>query len=124
MAKKWFTDESLNAFVTKNKNYADSAATKVKNDLLNGAGAAYDTLKELGELIDENQDAIQALEQVATGKADKEHNHAISEVTDLQTALDSKAPAIGVAYIDENDNETVILGGDGSNLPSAEGVEF
>lgn len=53
------------------KTYTD----QVKNDLLNGAGAAYDTLKELGELIDDNQDAISALETVAAGKADAGHNH-------------------------------------------------
>ena len=56
------------------KSYADTAASnaanKVKNDLLNGAGTAYDTLKELGDLIDDNQDAISALETVAAGKAD------------------------------------------------------
>lgn len=52
------------------KTYADSAATKVKNDLLNGAGGAYDTLKELGDLIDDNQDAIEALETIAASKAD------------------------------------------------------
>lgn len=57
------------------KAYADSAASTVKNDLLNGAGAAYDTLKELGELIVENKDAIDVLEDVATGKADAEHTH-------------------------------------------------
>lgn len=48
------------------KTYAD----QVKNDLLNGAGTAYDTLKELGDLIDDNQDAIEALETVAASKAD------------------------------------------------------
>ena len=50
------------------KAYADSAATKVKNDLLNNAGGAYDTLKELGDLIDDNRDAIDALEIVAASK--------------------------------------------------------
>ena len=59
------------------KAYADS----IKNDLLNGAGAAYDTLKELGELIDENHDAITVLEQVATNKADK------TEVEALKTQV-------------------------------------
>ena len=54
---------------------AKGAAAQVKNDLLNGAGAAYDTLKELGDLIDTNVDAIEALNTVAAGKADKEHNH-------------------------------------------------
>lgn len=53
------------------KNYANS----IKNDLLNGAGAAYDTLKELGDLIDENQDAINALERIASNKADTDHLH-------------------------------------------------
>ena len=77
------------------KTYADNAATtaatKVKNDLLNGAGTAYDTLKELGDLIDTNVDAIEALETVAAGKADATHSHAIADVTGLQSALDGKA---------------------------------
>ena len=71
--------------------YVNDAISAVKNELLNGAGEAYDTLKELGELIDENQDAIEALETVATNKADKEHSHAISDVTNLQDQLDKKA---------------------------------
>lgn len=53
------------------KNDVEAAKTDIKNDLLNGAGTAYDTLKELGDLIDENNDAIAALETVATNKADK-----------------------------------------------------
>ena len=46
-------------------------AEKVKSELLNGAGGAYDTLKELGDLIDDNVDAIAALTKIATNKADK-----------------------------------------------------
>lgn len=79
------------AKLTEAKTYADNAALAVKNDLLNGAGAAYDTLKELGDLIDDNKDAIDALEDIAAGKADKTHSHAISDVTGLQSALDGKA---------------------------------
>lgn len=73
------------------QSYADSAATKVKNDLLNGAGVAYDTLKELGDLIVDNKDAIGALETIASGKADAVHTHAIADVSGLQTALNGKA---------------------------------
>ncbi len=69
------------------KAYADG----IKNDLLNGAGTAYDTLKELGDLIDDNADAIDALEEIAAGKANATHTHAISDVTNLQTTLDAKA---------------------------------
>ncbi len=85
------TKTDASAKLTEAKSYADTAATKVKNDLLNGAGTAYDTLKELGDLISENVDAIDALETVAAGKADKTHSHAISDVSGLQSALDGKA---------------------------------
>lgn len=53
---------------------AKEYANKIKNDLLNGAGEAYDTLKELGDLIDENQDAIEALKIVAATKSDWNQN--------------------------------------------------
>ena len=73
------------------KAYADAAAAKVKSDLVNGAGTAYDTLLELGELIDDNKDAIDALEEVAAGKANATHAHAIGDVTNLQSTLNAKA---------------------------------
>lgn len=69
------TKSDASAKLTEAKTYADSAASKVKNDLLSGAGGAYDTLKELGDLIDINVDAIDALEIVAANKADKGHTH-------------------------------------------------
>ena len=53
-----------NAALASAKSYADG----IKNDLLNGAGGAYDTLKELGDLIKVNVDAIDALESVAASK--------------------------------------------------------
>lgn len=91
------TKGSASSALASAKEYADSAATTavntVKNDLLNGAGSAYDTLKELGDLIDDNKDAIDALEEIASGKADATHTHAISDVTNLQTTLDGKAAA-------------------------------
>lgn len=85
------TKSDASAKLTEAKTYADNAAKAVKNDLLNGAGTAYDTLKELGDLIDNNVDAIEALEKVAAGKADKTHVHAISDITNLQSTLDGKA---------------------------------
>ena len=78
------------------KAYADD----IKNDLLNGAGGAYDTLKELGDLIDNNSDAIDALETVASGKADYNHTHSTYAPVDhvhsnyaTVTALNEKAAA-------------------------------
>ena len=85
------TKTDASAKLAEAKAYADSAAATVKNDLLNGAGDAYDTLKELGALIDDNKDAIEALEDIAADKADKVHTHAISDITNLQSTLDGKA---------------------------------
>ena len=44
-----------------------AAKQAVKSDLLGGAGEAYDTLKELADLITTNKDAITALQALAAG---------------------------------------------------------
>lgn len=44
-----------------------AAKQAVKNDLLGGAGEAFDTLKELADLIANNQDAIEAINTLAAG---------------------------------------------------------
>lgn len=93
------------------KSYADSAAATVKNDLLNGAGTAYDTLKELGDLIDDNKDAIDALEDVAAGKANATHSHAIADVTGLQSALDGKAAASHGTHVSFDSTNTPKMDG-------------
>lgn len=101
---------------SKTSSEISTAATNLKNDLLGGAGEAYDTLKELADLIGENADAITALQTIAAGHvkfdaaqsltdaqktqarsnigaAAATHTHAISDVTGLQAALDAKALA-------------------------------
>ena len=70
----YYTKAEIDAKNNTSNTYADQAAQNVKNDLLNGAGAAYDTLKELGDLINENVSAIDALETVAAKKADLDEN--------------------------------------------------
>ncbi len=88
---KYYTEAEMDIALEEVKDYADTAANNVKDDLLNGAGEAYDTLKELGDLITDNVDAIDALREVASGKADAEHDHSISDVANLQESLDAKA---------------------------------
>ena len=60
-------DSKVNENLTEAKEYSDN----IKNDLLNGAGGAYDTLKELGELIDVNHDAIDVLETIANNNMEQ-----------------------------------------------------
>ena len=57
------------------------AKQEVKNDLLGGAGTAYDTLNELAELIESNQDAITALQNLAAGHVKYD---GAQELTDAQ----------------------------------------
>lgn len=77
--KKYLSLDGLSEYDELIKAEIANTAVQVKNDLLNGAGGAYDTLKELGDLIDVNVDAIEALEAVASGKADKNHTHNYAE---------------------------------------------
>lgn len=51
------------------------AKAAVKDDLLNGAGEAYDTLKELGDLIDENKEILDVLKEA---QADWNQNNSAS----------------------------------------------
>lgn len=55
-----YSSNKINSVVTEAKN-------AVKNELLGGAGTAFDTLKELADLIQTNVSAIDALEAIAAG---------------------------------------------------------
>lgn len=91
------TKSDASAKLTSAKAYAD----QVKSDLLNGAGAAYDTLKELGDLIDDNADAIDVLETVAASKvaiADYDiHTHTVAHTPAGSVGSSSVTPAGSVS---------------------------
>lgn len=72
------------------------ACAAVKNEILNGAGAAYDTLAELATLITTNQSAIEALQGLAAGHV--KFNAAQSLTADEKTQARSN---IGAASTDE-----------------------
>ncbi len=63
------TKSSTTTTYSSSKITSDISAAKqaVKDDLLGGAGTAYDTLKELADLIITNKDAITALQTLAAG---------------------------------------------------------
>lgn len=112
---KYETKSDASTKLTEAKTYADNAANTVKNDLLNNAGAAYDTLKELGDLIDDNTDAIDALEIVAADKADKTHKHTVSDITDLTVTATELNYMDGVtsnvqAQLDSKANSATLIG--------------
>ena len=68
--------------------YVDTAVS----NLVDAAPATLDTLNELAAaLADDPNFATTVTNQIA-GKADAAHTHPISDVTNLQTTLDAKAP--------------------------------
>lgn len=72
VAKKVEIDDAqasaTNTYSSQNVEAKITAAKQaVKNDLLGGAGEAYDTLKELADALVTNKDAITALQQIAQG---------------------------------------------------------
>lgn len=59
-ATKTYSSQKVDSQIT-------AAKQSVKDDLLGGAGEAYDTLKELADALVTNKDAITALQQIAQG---------------------------------------------------------
>lgn len=70
-ARRLIVDDNVSTGTTysssKITNEILSASNALKDDLLGGAGEAYDTLKELADLIQTNQGSIDALEALAAG---------------------------------------------------------
>ena len=97
--KNYLSYDGLTEYDALIKTKIDESAENVKNDLLNGAGDAYDTLKELGDLINENVDAIDALETIAAGKA--------SQVDLDNTNARVNELSVNVGYINIDNNEDV-----------------
>lgn len=95
------TKGAASSALTSAKSYSDTnlATAKSYTDgkisaLLDGADdTTLDSIKELADAIKDNDSAIDALNDIASGKANATHSHAISDVSGLQSALDGKAAA-------------------------------
>lgn len=112
-------DTSASANTVYSSTKVNDLIIAAKNELLNGAGTAYDTLKELGDLINANKDTISSLQQLAANHVsfttaqsltDTQKNQARSniaaasatevstlsgKVTNLETTVASKLPRTG-----------------------------
>ena len=64
----------------------------VAAQLVDSAPATLDTLNELAEALGDDPNFATTVTNAVASKADLIHAHEISEVTNLQTELDSKAP--------------------------------
>lgn len=71
-ATKTYSSQKVGSQIT-------AAKQSVKNDLLGGAGEAYDTLKELADALVTNKDAITALQQIAQGHVQFDKAQALND---------------------------------------------
>jgi hypothetical protein len=74
--------------------------------VVGAAPAALDTLAEIATQLQSDESAVAALTTTVAGKAATVHAHAIADVTDLQTTLDTKADLIPImaSLADKADN--------------------
>ncbi len=61
------------------KTYTDTTVTEKIDALVNGAPGTLDTLKEIADAIEENQDVVDAIKSSIANKVDKEDGKGLSE---------------------------------------------
>ena len=83
-----------------------SAITAAVTDLINGAPETLDTLKELADAIENNQDAISALQEIASGhvKYDGEQTLTTEQKAQARTNIDAVSSAQLTAVETKADN--------------------
>lgn len=69
--------------------------SSLKDELLNGAGTAYDSFKELQDLIENNKEALDALRELAAGhvKYDGSQSLTASQKKQARTNIDAVSPS-------------------------------
>lgn len=70
-----------------------NAATAVKNEILGGADAAFDTLKELAAALGNDANFANTITSELAKKADKGHTHRAAEISDLGDAIKQQMAA-------------------------------
>lgn len=90
------------------------------NELVGTSQATLDTIEELGNALGDDANFATTTALALAGKANVNHEHDISDVTDLQSALNAKANSDDLAtvattgsYNDLNDKPAASAGGGG-----------
>lgn len=114
-ATKTYSSQKVDSQIT-------AAKQSVKNDLLGGAGEAYDTLKELADALVTNKDAITALQQIAKGHIQFDKAQALNDDQKKQAranigALSAAVEKSGVALDTLTEEGSYVVTG-ATGLPS------
>ena len=114
-ATKVYSSQNVEAKIT-------AAKQSVKDDLLGGAGEAYDTLKELADALVTNNDAITALQQIAQGHVQFDKAQSLNDEQKKQAranigALSAAVEKSGVALDTLTEEGSYVVTG-ATGLPS------
>lgn len=114
-ATKVYSSQNVEAKIT-------AAKQSVKDDLLGGAGEAYDTLKELADALVTNKDAITALQQIAQGHVQFDKAQSLNDEQKKQAranigALSAAVEKSGVALDTLTEEGSYVVTG-ATGLPS------
>lgn len=114
-ATKTYSSQKVDSQIT-------AAKQSVKNDLLGGAGEAYDTLKELADALVTNKDAITALQQIAQGHVQFDKAQALNDDQKKQAranigALSAAVEKSGIALDTLTEEGSYVVTG-ATGLPS------
>ena len=90
-------DSQTVANLTWSSSQISSAISTAVNNLINGAPETLDTLKEVADAIDANQDAIAALQSIASGHV--KYDGAQTLTTDQQTQARTNIDAVSTAQL-------------------------
>lgn len=112
---KTYSSQNVEAKIT-------AAKQAVKDDLLGGAGEAYDTLKELADALVTNKDAITALQQIAQGHVQFDKAQSLNDEQKKQAranigALSAAVEKSGVALDTLTEEGSYVVTG-ATGLPS------
>lgn len=83
--------------------------TKIAN-LVDSAPGTLDTLNELAAALNDDADFATTVSNQIAGKADSAHTHSVSDVTNLQTELDSKVDLEQTVFEFPSGNPTYTIG--------------
>ena len=112
---KTYSSQKVEAKIT-------AAKQSVKDDLLGGAGEAYDTLKELADALVTNNDAITALQQIAQGHVQFDKAQSLNDEQKKQAranigALSAAVEKSGIALDTLTEEDSYVVTG-ATGLPA------
>ena len=108
-----YTDTQVAAAEARAEGYADEAVRALEEKLLDNPGGAIDSIYELRDAMQDNKDAIDALREIGSGKADIEHTHTLSQITDNNKKLNVPVDNNGNPIVGQK-GYTLLAKGDGT----------